>query len=172
MQPPMDADGRRRPSFRIGVHRRASAVAFRSFCGPEVFALSLPVPMLLAVAWGLAGPAVLWAAIRAARRGDTDAHGALMAVAVAIQVAIIVLFVAWPDPSPRLSRLRQTAFFRFVHLPVVYITVAGIAWQLTSRAVARLRRAHQRTGPWVIGAWLASFLTGLVNFWYLYLAEQ
>ena len=128
--------------------------------------------MLLAVAWGVAGPVVLWAAVRSARRGDTDAHGALMAAAAAIQLAIIVLFVAVPDPSPRLPRLRQTAFFRFVHLPVVYAAVVGIAWQLTSRAVSRLRRVHRHSGPWVIAAWLASFLTGLVNFWYLYVRDQ
>jgi len=137
-----------------------------------VFELRLPVPMLLAVTWGFAGPVVLWSAVRSARRGDTDAHGALMAVAVAIQLAIIVLFVALPDPSPRLPDLRRTVFFRIVHLPVVYIAVAGIAWQLISRAIRRLRRIHHRSGPWVIAAWLGSFLTGLVNFWYLYLSGE
>jgi len=109
---------------------------------------------------------VVFAATRPGR-GRIRLHVTLMTVSVVIEVLVVVGFSFLMTPSPRRPALVALPFFR-IHLAFAVATLAGIAWQLASRAVARWRPWHQATGPYVVLVWCLALLTGIYNYLFLY----
>ncbi len=130
--------------------------------------MSAPWQALVALGWALVGPPLLVYAATRARRGRTRLHGALMIAAVAITVGVVVSFGFVREPSPRRPALMGLPFFK-LHLAFALTTFAGMAWQLTSRAVPRLRQLHRHTGPYVVLVWCLALVTGMYNFVFLYM---
>ena len=100
-----------------------------------------PLPLLLPIIF-------IVLLVLGARRGK---RGFLRAVALVVGITALV---ALP-------------FFK-IHLAFALTALAGLAWQLTSRAVARLRPLHRHTGPYVVLAWCLALLTGIYNYVFLY----
>ena len=129
--------------------------------------MSPPVPAVAALAWAVVGtPLVVFAATRPGR-GRRRLHVTLMTVSVVIEVLVVVGFSFLMTPSPRRPALVALPFFR-IHLAFAVAALAGIAWQLTSRAVPRWRRWHHATGPYVVLVWCLALLTGIYNYLFLY----
>ena len=59
-----------------------------------------------------------------------------------------------------------------IHLAFAVATLAGIAWQLTSRVMPRLRPLHRLTGPYVVLVWCLALVTGIYNFVFLYVMDS
>ncbi|MGH7568912.1 MAG: hypothetical protein ACREL9_08090 [Gemmatimonadales bacterium] len=129
--------------------------------------MSAPWPALVALSWALVGPPVLVYAATRVRRGRQGLHAALMVAAVAITVGVVVSFGFLMEPSARRPALTALPFFK-IHLAFAFATFAGMAWQLTSRAVPRLRSLHRHTGPYVVLVWCLALVTGIYNFVFLY----
>lgn len=58
--------------------------------------------------------------------------------------------------------------------PIQAITAlawAIVAWQVTSRAVTRLRALHRHTGPYVVLVWCLALLTGMYHYVFLYVLD-
>jgi uncharacterized membrane protein YozB (DUF420 family) len=70
-------------------------------------------------------------------------------------------------PTPRRMALVQLPFFK-IHLVFAIGSLVGIAWQLTSRTLPRLRPLHRASGPYVVLVWCLALLTGIYNYLFLY----
>jgi uncharacterized membrane protein YozB (DUF420 family) len=75
---------------------------------------------------------------------------------------MFLITLGWRRPA-----LLALPFFK-IHLTFAVTAFAGMAWQLTSRAVARLRPYHRHTGPYVVLVWCLALLTGIYNYVFLY----
>lgn len=126
-----------------------------------------PPPALVALAWAVVGPPVLLLAATRVRRGQIKVHMTLMLVSVVIELAAVVGFSFLMTPSPRRAALTALPFFK-IHLAFAIATLVGIAWQLVSRTVPRLRPLHRHTGPYVLLVWCLALLTGIYNYVFLY----
>lgn len=128
---------------------------------------SVPSQAWFALAWAMAGPPlIIYAALRVAR-GKIPLHAGLMIAAAVVTVGILVSFEFIAEPNPRRLALRALPLFK-IHLAFAFVALAGIAWQLTSRTVPRLRALHRRTGPYVVLVWCLALVTGIYNFVFLY----
>jgi len=129
--------------------------------------VSPPGPAIAALAWAVVGaPLVVFAATRPGR-GRIRLHVTLMTVSVVIEVAVVAGFSFLMAPSPRRPALAALPFFK-IHLTFAVTALAGMAWQLASRAVARLRPWHRLTGPYVVVVWCLALITGIYNYVFLY----
>ncbi len=128
--------------------------------------MTAPPQAVAGLAWALIGPPlVVLAATRA--RGHPSLHAALMIACVVSELAVFTAFMFLMTPGPRRSALTDLPFFK-IHLAFAIAAFAGIAWQLGSRAVARLRPYHRHTGPYVVLVWCLALLTGIYNYVFLY----
>ena len=129
--------------------------------------MSPPWQAYVAVGWAIVGmPLLVYAATRV-RRGQVTVHAALMIAAVAVTLGVFVSFGFVAHPSPRRPALMALPIFK-IHLAFAVSTLVGMAWQLTSRAVPRLRALHRHSGPYVVLATCLALLTGIYNFVFLY----
>jgi uncharacterized membrane protein YozB (DUF420 family) len=80
---------------------------------------------------------------------------------------VLVSFGFIAEPSPRRPALRELPLFK-IHLTFAFAALAGIGWQLTSRAVPRLRTLHRHGGPYIVLIWCLALVTGIYNFVFLY----
>jgi hypothetical protein len=76
---------------------------------------------------------------------------------LAIELAIAVCFLWWPDRGP--SRLRDAALIVFCVTTYAFATVAGFGWLLIAMGLAQLGPGR----PWLRAAYLVSF--GLILFY-------
>ena len=111
-------------------------------------------------------PLLIYAALRVGR-GKIPLHAALMIAAAVVTVGVLISFGFVAAPSPRRPALRALPLFR-IHLAFAFTALAGIAWQLTSRAVPRLRALHRHTGRYIVLVWCLALVTGIYNFVFLY----
>jgi uncharacterized membrane protein YozB (DUF420 family) len=126
-----------------------------------------PPQAVAALVWALAGPPLLVFAATRVRRGQTSLHAGLMIASVAIELAVFTAFMFLMTPGGRRPTLLALPFFK-IHLTFAVAAFAGMAWQLTSRAVARLRPYHRHAGPYVVLVWCLALLTGIYNYVFLY----
>ena len=131
--------------------------------------MSAPWQAVAAVGWAVAGPALIIYAATRVRRGQVGTHQVIMLTAVAVEVAVVLSF-GFIEPSPRRAALVALPIFK-IHLAFAITALAGMAWQLASRAVPRLRRLHRHSGPYVILVWCLALLTGIYNFVFLYVMD-
>src|SRR5438105_4507556 len=129
--------------------------------------MSAPPQAVTALAWALAGPPILIYGATRIRRGRIALHVTLMSVSAVIEIAVVVGVSFLMAPSPRRAALVALPFFK-IHLAFAVAALAGLLWQLTSRAVARLRPLHRHTGPYVVLVWCLALLTGIYNYIFLY----
>ncbi len=129
--------------------------------------MSAPLPAVAALAWALIGPPLVIFAATRPGRGRIRLHVTLMAVSVVIEVLVVIGFSFLMIPSPRRPTLVALPFFK-IHLAFAVAALAGIAWQLTSRAVPWLRPLHRHSGPYVVLVWCLALLTGIYNYLFLY----
>lgn len=121
----------------------------------------------MALGWAIVGlPLLVYAATRV-RRGQVKVHAALMIMAVTVTLAVFVSFGFVAHPSPRRPALMALPIFK-IHVAFAVSTLVGMAWQLTSRAIPRLRALHRHSGPYVVFATCLALLTGIYNFVFLY----
>jgi uncharacterized membrane protein YozB (DUF420 family) len=111
-------------------------------------------------------PLLVYAALRPGR-GRIPLHAALMIGAAVVTVGVLVSFGFVAEPSPRRPALLALPLFK-IHLAFAFTALAGIAWQLTSRAVPRLRTLHRHSGPYIVLVWCLALVTGIYNFVFLY----
>jgi len=121
----------------------------------------------VALVWAVTGPPLLVYAATRVRGGNTPLHAALMIAAVTVTVGLLVAFGFVAEPSPRRAALVALPLFK-IHLAFAFTALAGMAWQLTSRASPRLRTLHRHSGPYVVLAWCLALVTGIYNFVFLY----
>jgi uncharacterized membrane protein YozB (DUF420 family) len=133
--------------------------------------MSAPLPAVAALAWAVVGPPLLIFAATRVRRARIPLHVTLMIVSVVIEVMVVIGFSFLMTPSSRRPALVSLPIFK-IHLAFAITTLAGIAWQLTSRAVPRLRPLHRHTGPYVVLVWCLALLTGIYNYVFLYLMSS
>jgi hypothetical protein len=129
--------------------------------------MTAPIQAQAALAWAIAGPPLLVYGASRVRRGRPRLHAWLMVSWVAIELGVFTSFMFLMEPSPRRAMLVALPFFK-IHLAFAIATLAGIAWQLTSRAVPALRAAHRHSGPYVVLVWCLALLTGIYNFVFIY----
>jgi uncharacterized membrane protein YozB (DUF420 family) len=130
--------------------------------------VNAPPQAVAGLAWALAGPPLLVFAATRVRRGRTALHAGLMLAGVVIELAVFVAFMFMMKPGARRPDLVALPFFK-IHLTFAIAAFAGIAWQLTSRAVARLRPYHRQSGPYVVLVWCLALVTGIYNYVFLYM---
>src|ERR1700719_3776255 len=111
-----------------------------------------PPQAVAALVWALAGPPLLVFAATRVRGRRTSLHAGLMIACVVIELAVFIAFMFLMTPGGRRPALLALPFFK-IHLTFAVTAFAGMAWQLTSRAVARLRPYHRHTGPYVVLVW-------------------
>jgi uncharacterized membrane protein YozB (DUF420 family) len=126
-----------------------------------------PPAAIAALVWAVVGPPLVVFAATRARRGGLTVHATLMSVSVVIEVGVVIGFSFLMAPSPRRAALTALPFFK-IHLAFAIAALAGMAWQLASRAVPRLRPLHRLTGPSVVLVWCVALLTGIYNYIFLY----
>jgi uncharacterized membrane protein YozB (DUF420 family) len=90
-----------------------------------------------------------------------------MIAAAVVTVGVLVSFEFVAEPSPRRQALVALPLFK-IHLAFALTALAGIAWQLTSRGVPRLRALHRHSGPYIVLVWCLALVTGIYNFVFLY----
>ena len=129
--------------------------------------MSAPPQAVAGLAWAIAGPPLLVFAATRVRGGRTSLHAALMLAAVGIELAVFTAFMFLMAPGPRRDALIDLPFFK-IHLTFAIAAFAGMAWQLTSRAITRLRPYHRHAGPYVVLVWCLALLTGIYNYIFLY----
>lgn len=129
--------------------------------------MNAPWQAQVALAWAIAGPPLLVYGATRVGRGQIPLHRRLMLTWVAVELLVFVSFGLLMPPSPRRPALLALPIFK-IHLAFAVTTFAGMAWQLTSRAVPRLRPVHRYTGPYVVLVWCLALLTGIYNFVFLY----
>ena len=128
---------------------------------------AVPWQAWFALGWALIGPPLLvYAALRVGR-GKIPLHAGLMIAAAVVTVGVLVSFEFVAAPSPRRQALVALPLFK-IHLAFALTALAGIAWQLTSRGVPRLRALHRHTGPYIVLLWCLALVTGIYNFVFLY----
>ena len=128
---------------------------------------AVPWQAWFALGWALIGPPLLvYAALRVGR-GKIPLHAGLMIAAAVVTVGVLVSFEFVAAPSPRRQALVALPLFK-IHLAFALTALAGIAWQLTSRAVPRLRPVHRHSGPYIVLLWCLALVTGIYNFVFLY----
>lgn len=132
--------------------------------------MSAPVPAVAGLVWGIAGVPLLAYAATRVQRGRRNLHATLMLACVTVELAVFVGFMFLMDPSPRRAELQALPLFT-IHLAFAVATFAGIAWQLTTRKVPRLRWLHRATGPYVVLVWCLALLTGIYNYVFLYILD-
>jgi uncharacterized membrane protein YozB (DUF420 family) len=126
-----------------------------------------PWQAVLALVWAVVGvPFLVFAATRP-RGGGLLLHAGLMTTAVIVEIGVLFSFGGLMTPTPRRMALAQLPFFK-IHLALAIASLAGIAWQLTSRTVPRLRTLHRASGPYVVLIWSLALLTGIYNYLFLY----
>jgi uncharacterized membrane protein YozB (DUF420 family) len=130
--------------------------------------MSAPWQALLAVGWAIVGPPLIVYAAAQVRRGRVGRHAVLLGAAACIELFVVLSFGRIASPHPRRALLEALPVFT-IHLAFAYATLAGIAWQLGSRAVPRLRGLHRHTGPYVALVWVLALVTGIYNFVFIYL---
>ncbi len=128
---------------------------------------SAPPPAVAALIWAIVGPPLLILAATRVRRAQIPLHVTLMTVSVVIEVAVVIGFSFLMTPGPRRPALIALPFFK-IHLAFAVTTLAGIVWQLASRAAPRLRPLHRQTGPYVVLVWCLALISGLYNYVFLY----
>ena len=133
--------------------------------------MSAPPQAVAGLAWALAGPPLLVFAATRVRRGRTSLHAGLMIASVGIELAVFTAFMFVMPPGARRPTLLTLPFFK-IHLTFAVAAFAGMAWQLTSRTVARLRPLHRQTGPYVVLVWCLALLTGIYNYVFLYVMHN
>ena len=126
-----------------------------------------PPQAVAGVVWAMVGPPLIAYAATRVRRGRLRLHAALMIVWVVVELGVFVSFTFLMQPSSRRPALIALPIFK-IHLAFAVATLAGIAWQLTSRAVPTLRPLHHLTGPCVALVWCVALLTGIFNYVFLY----
>ena len=124
-----------------------------------------------ALGWAIVGPPLLVYAATRVRRGRTPLHATLMIGGAALTIGVLLSFEFVAHPSPKRQELFALPLFK-VHLAFAFAALAGIAWQLTSRGVPRLRALHRRSGPYVVLVWCLALLTGIYNFVFLYMMDS
>jgi len=128
--------------------------------------VSPPWQAVVAVSWAIVGlPLIVYGATRVGR-GQVSRHQVIMLTAVAIEVAVVVSF-GFIAGRPRRAMLVALPIFK-VHLAFAITALAGMAWQLGSRALPALRRFHRHSGPYVLLVWCLALLTGAYNVVFLY----
>ncbi|HXF95823.1 MAG TPA: hypothetical protein VNI61_06935 [Gemmatimonadales bacterium] len=130
--------------------------------------MSAPIQAVAAVVWAVVGPFLIVYAATRVRRGQVRRHQVLMLAGVAIELLVFASFGLLEAPSARRPALLALPIFK-IHLAFAITTLLGMAWQLGSRAVPRLRPLHRHTGPYVALVWCLALLTGIYNFVFLYL---
>jgi uncharacterized membrane protein YozB (DUF420 family) len=129
--------------------------------------VTIPWQAWFALCWALIGPPLLvYAALRVGR-GKIPLHAALMIAAAVLTVGVLVSFEFVAEPSPRRQALVALPLFK-IHIAFALTALAGIAWQISSRAVPRLRALHRHTGPYIVLVWCLALVTGIYNFVFLY----
>jgi uncharacterized membrane protein YozB (DUF420 family) len=129
--------------------------------------VSAPPQAVAALAWAIVGPPLIVFAATRVRRGRTSLHAGLMIAAVVAELAVFTAFMFLMPPGARRPALVALPFFK-IHLTFAIAAFAGMAWQLGSRAVARLRPYHRHSGPYVALVWCLALLTGIYNYVFLY----
>src|SRR5205814_10310598 len=124
--------------------------------------MSAPPQAVAALAWAVAGPPLLVYGATRIRRGRVALHVTLMSVSAVIEIAVVAGYSFLMVPSPRRAGLVALPFFK-IHLAFAVTALAGLAWQLTSRAVARLRPLPSPTSPDVALAWELAVPPGVYN---------
>lgn len=130
----------------------------------------IPWQAHVALAWAIVGPPLLIYAATRVRRGQTRLHAGLMIASVAVTVALLIAFGFVRAPSPRRPALMALPLFK-IHLLFAFSALAGMAWQLTSRAIPRLRAWHRQTGPYIVLLVCLTLVTGIYNYVFLYVME-
>jgi uncharacterized membrane protein YozB (DUF420 family) len=128
---------------------------------------AIPWQAWFALCWAVIGPPLLVYAAMRVGRGRIPLHAALMIGAALVTVGVLVSFGFVAEPSARRPALLKLPLFK-IHLAFAFTALAGIAWQLTSRAVPRLRPLHRHTGPYIVLVWCLALVTGIYNFVFLY----
>ena len=129
--------------------------------------MSAPPQAVSGLAWAIIGPPLLVFAATRVRRGQLTLHAGVMIASVVVGLAVFTGFMFLMAPGPRRGALADLPFFK-IHLTFAVAAFAGMAWQLSSRAVARLRPYHRQTGPYVVLVWCLALLTGIYNYVFLY----
>ena len=129
--------------------------------------MSAPWQAQVALAWAIVGPPLVVYGATRVGRGQIPLHQRLMLTWVGVELLVFAGFGLLMQPSPRRPALMALPIFR-IHLAFALTTLAGMAWQLTSRAAPRFRSLHRRTGPYVVLVWCLALLTGIYNFVFLY----
>ena len=129
--------------------------------------MSAPPQAVAGLWWAIAGPPLLVFAATRVRRGRTSLHAGLMIASVGIELAVFSAFMFAMTPGTRRQALLDLPFFK-IHLTFAIAAFAGMAWQVTSRAVARFRPYHRLAGPYVVLVWCLALLTGIYNYVFLY----
>ena len=122
---------------------------------------------MVALGWAIVGPPLLIYAATRVRRGQVRRHQALMVACVAVELLTFASFGLIEQPSPRRAALMALPIFR-IHLAFAISALAGLGWQVASRALQRLRPAHRHTGPYVVLVWCLALVTGIYNYVFLY----
>jgi uncharacterized membrane protein YozB (DUF420 family) len=129
--------------------------------------VTIPWQAWFALCWAVIGPPLLVYAAMRVGRGKIPLHAALMIGAALVTVAVLVSFEFVVQPSARRPALTALPLFK-IHLAFATTALTGIVWQLTSRAVPRLRALHRHTGPYIVLVWCLALVTGIYNFVFLY----
>jgi uncharacterized membrane protein YozB (DUF420 family) len=129
--------------------------------------MSAPPEAVAALVWAVVGPPIIVYGATRVRGGRLALHRAVMLASVAVELAALIGFLVVIDPGPRRADLTALPLYT-IHLAFAFTTLAGIAWQLASRAAPRLRPLHRHTGPYVALAWCLALLTGIYNFVFVY----
>lgn len=133
--------------------------------------MSAPPQAVAGLVWAIAGPPLLiFAATRVGGR-QLSLHAGLMLASVGIELAVFSAFMFFMTPGPRRDALTDLPFYK-IHLTFAIAAFTGIAWQVTSRAVARLRPYHRQAGPYVVLVWCLALLTGIYNYVFIYVMHN
>jgi uncharacterized membrane protein YozB (DUF420 family) len=129
--------------------------------------VNAPPQAVAGFVWAIVGPPVLAFAATRVHRRQLSLHAGLMIASVVIELAVFSAFMFFMAPGPRRHALSDLPFFK-IHLVFAIAAFAGIAWQVVSRTVARLRPLHRQAGPYVVLVWCLALLTGIYNYVFLY----
>jgi uncharacterized membrane protein YozB (DUF420 family) len=129
--------------------------------------MNAPPQAVAGLVWAILGPVLVAFAATRVHSRQLSLHAALMIACVVIELAVFSAFMFFMTSGSRRSALIDLPFFK-IHLAFAIAAFGGIAWQLTSRAVARLRPYHRHTGPYVVLVWCLALLTGIYNYVFLY----
>ena len=133
--------------------------------------MSAPWQAVTALAWAIVAPPLLLYAATRIHAGRRSLHQALMIAAVTVEVTVVISFAFIDSSGPRRAELAALPIFK-IHLVFAVTALAGIAWQLLSRAIPSWRAWHRQSGPYVILVWCLALLTGIYNFVFLYVFSR